>query len=175
MPLLSNAPLSPHFAAWELGADKPGIPDGAVLNLSSVAAWLESARAVVGGPLVVNTATAKRRGWRSEAENIAVGGSPTSDHVHGLAADFSASSVNRLVAWTRLRRATLPAFDQLIFYPIDGHFHVGLGSKLRRQYLIALREGGYQRVSGGTAGATTVLLLVGAVLLLMAIRLRRGA
>lgn len=175
MPLLPSALLAPHFAAWELGADKPGIPDRAVLNLSSVATWLENARAVIGGPLVVNTATAKRRGWRSEAENAAVGGSPTSDHINGLAADFSASSVNRFVAWTRLRRATLPPFDQLIFYPVDGHFHVGLGAKMRSQYLLALREGGYQKVSGGTAGATTALLLIGAVLLLAAVSLRRGA
>lgn len=149
--LASNVLLAPHFLASELGADNPAATDQIVSNLRQVAAWLEKARAVVGVPLRVTS------GYRSWAHNVAVGGSPTSDHPNGLAADFVAVGMTPGDVYRRIRDAIhsgqLPAFDQLIFYAADDHVHVGLGARMRGEVLIKTSEGSYLQLAGDALNA----------------------
>lgn len=141
--LASSVLLAPHFAAWELGADNPAIDPVSQANLYQVAAWLEHARDVLGVPLVVDS------GFRTPERNAAVGGSATSDHLDGLAADFTAQGLTPFQVYQRLRFAIdageLPPFDQLIFYVVDDHVHIGLGPQLRGSVELAIVEGGAQR------------------------------
>lgn len=87
-------------------------------------------------------------GYRSPSVNAAVGGSSTSDHPKGLAADLRPPA-----GWTSgtLARAAvdaLPSFDQVIAYAPErgGHVHVGMGPRRRGQVLTMLADGRY--VSG---------------------------
>ena len=82
--------LSDHFTLSELTrsatADRRGLknePDPMVLlNLRRLAHVLEDVRALTGKPLRILS------GYRSSAVNAAVGGSPSSYHCDGCAADF---------------------------------------------------------------------------------------
>lgn len=82
--------LSSHFSLAELTrsatATRLGIdntPDEAVVsNLHRLAIELEKIRGLAGGPLKINS------GYRCPSLNAAVGGSPKSYHLDGLACDF---------------------------------------------------------------------------------------
>lgn len=142
MPVPSNTLLAPHFAASELGADDPDIPSVALANLQDTTApGLERIRAILGTPLDITS------GWRSVAHNAAIGGDPASDHPNGLAADFEAEGLTPYQVYTRLRAAQangqLPPFDQLIFYALNNHVHIGFGAGMRRQWLLKGTEGSY--------------------------------
>ena len=138
---------SAHFTRAEFGAT--GAPAEAQANLATVTfPRLEVFRAVLGAPMVTTS------GYRSPALNEAVGGSDTSDHVNGLAWDGYVKGHGLPGVWSAWRDADraglLPPFDQVIFYPFtSGHIHIGFGSRGRRQWLLALSEGGY---SGPTVG-----------------------
>lgn len=141
--LASATPVSSHFTAAELGADNPAIDDASLHNLQTVVApWLESMRLVLGVPLRVTS------GYRTAADNSAVGGVSDSDHLRGLAADVEPVGLagGWARAWYLLHQAgvtgALPAWDQLIYYPGDGHIHVGLGPQLRRQESLGLKGDG---------------------------------
>lgn len=157
--------LAPHFSAAELGADQPDIPASAQANLWTVAAWLESARGALATPLD------KVSGWRSVAHNAAVGGSSTSDHINGLAADFTPRGVSIWGAWDIFKTGVLPEFDQVIFYPVDGHIHVGLGPRMRGEFRVSLLEGGYPLLTPeleaklrGSLPLVLVALVIGLIL-----------
>lgn len=169
MPLLASEMLAPHFSAGELGADDPTASAAVVANLRQVAAYLERVRAVLGVPLRVTS------GYRSPSENLASGGAPTSDHPAGLAADIVPQGVNQFDAYRRLEAAraagTLPAWDQLIFYPVEGHIHVGLGARRRGEVRVKLAEGSLALATApllqtlrGAVSSTTAGLLALAVL-----------
>tara|TARA_R110000851_G_C12819136_1_gene539387 strand:- start:38 stop:490 length:453 start_codon:yes stop_codon:yes gene_type:complete len=90
-------------------------------------------------------------GYRSPEVNAAVGGSRTSRHMTGLAADFKVRGmtarqlVDRI---ERLREDGIVDYDQAIAYAVakGGHVHIGLapeGVTPRRQMLWAAAEGGY--------------------------------
>jgi len=168
-----NTPLAPHFTAHELGADNPDIPGWALSNLYQTAEWLEAARSLLGVPLVLES------GWRSAEHNAAVGGSDTSDHPNGLAADFKARGLSLYAAYRKLRDNPLPPFDQLIFYPLDGHIHVGLGPRLRREFRLKLAEGGYPiltpSLESRLRASTSTLLVLVVVGLLIYVLTRKGA
>lgn len=139
MALPSTFKLSPHFTAGELGADNPAIPMAELNNLRYVVApALEKIRAVLGVPLV------KVNGYRTPTQNKLIGGSSTSDHVSGLAADFTPQGLSMYDAYKKLMAAraarAIPDFDQLIFYPLDGHLHVGFGSRMRDEVRIKAGE-----------------------------------
>lgn len=145
MALAGATMLAPHFSAHELGADTPGIPDAAVHNLANVAAWLERIRAILGVPVLVTS------GYRSPAHNTEIGGSPTSDHPNGLAADFKGQGLSGYAVYARLKGADLPPFDQVIFYAADNHVHVGLGPRMRGERLVKTTEGSYLALAEDTA------------------------
>ncbi len=175
MPLPSSVRLTDHFTAFELGADRPEATDAIVANLRTVAAYLETVRAILGVPLVVNTPTHRNRGFRPLDANAAVGGSTTSDHPHGLAADVVPQGKRLRASYDALTAARsagrLPAFDQIIYYPLQGHIHVGLGSRLRGEVRIYLAEGQYpfltseliQRLGGAVASAAVLAVTTPAV------------
>lgn len=132
--------LSPHFKAYELNADDPAATPGIIENLRGVAQFLEAVRAETGTRILVNDSSHSGRGFRPPQLNAAVGGSLTSSHKDGLAAD----TVPLDITYSRYEAAIksaitagrLPSFDQVIYYPKRGFIHFGLGSRMRRQQLI---------------------------------------
>jgi hypothetical protein len=102
-------------------------------NLATLATRLETVRGIMGRPLRVTSA------YRSPAVNTAVGGSPTSDHPSGLAADLytmDGSLSNEDMAEKLYRkRSALPWIDQVIVERHTGHLHLGIGPRKRQQFL----------------------------------------
>lgn len=160
MPVARNASLSPHFLAWELGGDRPEATAEVVANLGTTARGLESIRQTLGVPLLVNHGNLMNRGFRPPTVNAGiVGASDTSDHIRGLAADFnpvgyggSLRDVYDTLDDAR-RAGRLAPFDQIIFYPVTGHIHVGYGPRMRGEMRIALAEGGYPLITSATLDA----------------------
>jgi hypothetical protein len=78
--------LSQHFSLDELtvtSTGKPNTPIGAELeNLFALAEFLEQVRFELGHSVIISS------GYRSPAVNNIVGGSKSSAHLKGLAADF---------------------------------------------------------------------------------------
>lgn len=68
--------------ADKLGILNDGLSSGIIDNLRWTAKWLEIVRAHFQKPVLIAS------GWRSPDLNRAVGGSPTSAHLDGLAVDF---------------------------------------------------------------------------------------
>ena len=156
MPLPSNAPLTAHFTAAELRADDPSASPGIVANCKRVAEFLEVIRAALGNSPIRVTS-----GYRSPAYNARVGGAPSSSHQTGLAADFVPLNSRTMYAnYELLQSAGLPLFDQIIYYPVQGHIHIGLGAANRREIRIRTYEG-----PGGTPylTASNLTLLPGYV------------
>ena len=145
MSVAGTVRLSPHFTAHELGADNPAASDAVVHNLTLVAAWLERIRAILGVPVTVTS------GYRTPAHNTEIGGSPTSDHPNGLAADFEGQGLTGFDVYRRLHGAALPPFDQVIYYALDNHVHVGLGARMRGEQLVKTTEGSYIALAESTA------------------------
>lgn len=117
--------------ALELGiSNEPGPTH--LRNLQLLAEHLEKVRALLGQPMDISSA------YRSPPLNVAVGGSSTSDHANGLAADFTSKRFGsvRLVCEAI---ATSPLhFDQLIYeqeYNGVQWVHIGFGHRMRRQVM----------------------------------------
>ena len=130
--------LSAHFTLSELTTTSQQLPNvpgpQQITELRELAAQvLEPWRAVIG-PIRITS------GYRSAAVNVAVGGSRTSDHVHGRAADCAPLAVSLDVAWRALVALAedLP-LDQAILYvrrPGQGWIHVGRRVTPRRELLV---------------------------------------
>jgi len=147
MPLASSLPLSEHFTSYELGADKPEANNDIVTNLRETAAGLERFRQVLQSRLQVNTPSHRNRGFRTPTENDDVGGSPTSDHVKGLSADFVALDFpgDMIDAYQTLKNSgALGDFDQVIFYPLKNYIHAGFDGS-RKEFRVHFAE-----ATGGT-------------------------
>lgn len=132
--------LSPHFSLDELTISQEAVrhgidntPSDAVLkNLRVLASFLEEVRVVLGG-----TAIHISSGYRSEALNARINGSPTSAHCRGLAADFTAPAFGGVFETAAAIAASKLPFDQVI-YEHGTWVHLGLadtGSTPRRQEL----------------------------------------
>lgn len=110
---------------------------------------LDPLREELGVPIRVTS------GYRSPAVNAAVGGSRTSRHMLGLAADIKARGYNArqvVDCIDRMYETDHLDYDQAIAYAVSrgGHVHVGLspeGVTPRRQMLWAAAEGGYRSLS----------------------------
>jgi len=100
-------------------------------NLDRLAAVLQEVRDMLGHPMLVSS------GYRSPALNRAVGGSPTSDHVRGLAADFTCPGFGSVRDVCEAIAASSIAFDQLIYEQgaRSEWVHLGVGPRMRRQVL----------------------------------------
>lgn len=134
--------LSTHFTLSEFlqseTADKLGINNSldivwdsyVVGNLENLCRWtLEPIRRKVGCPVHISS------GYRCSRLNEAVGGSPTSDHREGLAADIYFDGFAEKwyeVVMLLVCNHCIP-FDQLIVY--RNFLHIGIGRTMRRQVL----------------------------------------
>jgi zinc D-Ala-D-Ala carboxypeptidase len=146
------ARLSPHFSLKQLiiseTAARRGLnnrpPVRVVRRLRRLAAGLERVARLTGHELHVSSA------YRGPALNALVGGSGTSHHMLGLAADFICP---RFGSPFRICRAILRSgmrFDQLIYEHGDaedgGWVHLSFAPKMRRRLLtICKARGTYQR------------------------------
>lgn len=108
--------LSPNFSLGELvyseTAEQSGIdntpPAEIVENLKRLAAGLEAVRALLGAPLEISS------GYRCPALNEAVGGSASSQHVLGLAADFACPAFGSPLEVAQAIQRSGMEFDQCI-------------------------------------------------------------
>lgn len=126
--------MTPNFTLDELTKTDTGIANAPnadqLSNLERLAGVLEKVRGVLGGkPLIVTSA------FRSSKVNRAVGGSLTSAHLQGLAADFTCPQYGSpRDVFDALRKSGIE-FDQLIY---EGSWvHAGIGPRSRGQFLIA--------------------------------------
>lgn len=140
--------LSRHFTLDELivsqaaarrGIDNTPAPE-IVRNLRRLAVLLERVRRLLGGtPILVSS------GYRCPGLNAAVGGSKTSAHMAGLAADFTAPGYGNVYQVARKISASDIAYDQLI-HEYGAWIHIGLApgrTKPRRQDLSIFKGTGY--------------------------------
>lgn len=153
--LTKNFRLSEFLAsdtAKERGIDNT--PNAVELaNIQVVANRLQKVRDFLNAALKMKVSIKITSGFRCEALNNAVGGSPTSDHRTGMAADFKAIRADgRAVSPKVLMRVVeeLGEFDQAIFYPGQTRIHVGYGSAARRQ-LLQKEQVGYGPYAEGDA------------------------
>lgn len=127
MKVSSNFTLEELFASQEAkvrGIDNTPSPS-ATANLRELAVYmLQPIRDVYGKPVKVNS------GFRCEKLNAIIGGSPSSSHKYGYAADIKPADGNmrelqrRILEWAKTNK-----FDQIIIeQPVDGvakWIHVG--------------------------------------------------
>lgn len=162
------ANLTPHFTTTELRFD--GAPADAQRNLRDLAELLEAVRSAVRVPLQVTS------GYRSPARNAAVGGSDTSQHTKGEAADFVPSGISVAEFLNRfgdaVARGQMPDWGQLIAYPYTtGHLHISLPRLSKnRQVLIRTAEGGYSHIKLSSPVGVGLVLLALALFYLFIIK-----
>lgn len=121
--------LSQSSTATQKGIDNTPNPD-IIKNLESLVEHiLDPLREKFGKPIIVNS------GYRCPALNKAVGGSKTSHHMTGLAADITGGSVARnRILFSLIQELDLP-FDQLIDEKNYKWIHVSFSEKPRKQIL----------------------------------------
>ena len=102
---IPSVTLSPHFTLGELTKTSvKGVnnvpPQEAIENLKRVCEWLEHLRAQYNllysdgsHPIIINS------GYRSEAVNKKVGGSPTSNHLTGCAVDIKVFGIEEALRY----------------------------------------------------------------------------
>jgi len=108
--------------------------DEALINLTQLAWTLQEIRDGIKSPIIVSS------GYRSPYLNNAIGGSQTSAHMKGMAADISTPSMTplELSQWIA---ENIPGFDQCI-HEFGRWVHLGMAQAPRGQLLTALRENG---------------------------------
>lgn len=145
--------LSRHFSLAEMissdTAARQGInnapgPDE-IDNLKRLCALvLEPLRAAIGRPVVVTS------GYRSPALNAVIGGSASSDHCFGRAADIKVPEMPALEVCEAIRALDLP-YKQVI-HEFGAWCHVSIpaaGDVPRRELLTAVKAGGQTRYLRG--------------------------
>ena len=137
--------LSPNFSLEELTfsqvASRRGIdntPSAKVKdNLERLAFFLEQVRKVFNKPFLISS------GYRSKEVNESVGGSKTSQHCEGCAADFNVKGVSPDAVVRAIVNADIP-YDQVIL-EFDSWVHISIptvkGSTPRKQALIIDNKG----------------------------------
>lgn len=129
--------LSEHFSLEELTASVTGSklkidnsPAPEIIeHLKLVAAGLEKVRALLGGPITINS------GYRCPALNKAVGGAKQSAHMEGYAADFVCPSFGKPIDIVKKIAASSITFDKCIQ---EGTWvHISFDPKGRKQLLTA--------------------------------------
>jgi len=130
--------LSEHFTLEELTvsetAARKGLdntPDNdALFDLKRLAAFLESIRETVDKPIKINSA------YRAPEVNASVGGSKTSQHCKGQAADIRVAGMTPDQVVQAIIAAKLP-FDQVI-REFDSWTHVSIAPKDKAPRKMAL-------------------------------------
>ncbi|MGE8307258.1 MULTISPECIES: D-Ala-D-Ala carboxypeptidase family metallohydrolase [Pseudomonas] len=133
--------ITPHFTLDEMtvsqiaareGLDNTPTPE-ALANLQVLCGALETIRALFGAPVIVSS------GYRSSALNQRIGGSPKSQHVQGLAADFTVIDVSPRDTVRKICDSDVP-FDQLIL-EFDRWVHLSVVNGAPRRQVLTIREG----------------------------------
>lgn len=129
--------LSPHFTLDELThsqiASRRGIdnrpPELALSNLRNILCpGLEQVRELLGKPILISS------GYRSQRLNTAAGGSATSQHMMGLAADFTCPGFGSPFEVAHAIKQSGIEFDQLL-YEFDSWVHISFTKRPRLQVL----------------------------------------
>lgn len=146
---LLSAPLSENFQIRELLVSEiaaqrniPNLPDAEqLLSLVRLCMHvLEPVRQRYGRPVIVTS------GFRSAALNRAIGGSSTTQHSQGEAADFTVPGESNM-AVCRWIAANCP-FDQLIYeFGESGWIHASYGPRHRRALMSAVKERRWGRLA----------------------------
>lgn len=129
-----NERLTPNFWLSELVATNhrtiANVPSGqALVNLRQVLApGLQQIRDLLKTPLLISS------GYRSPELNTAVGGQTSSQHILGLAADFTSPDYGTPMVVCRAIQASSIQFDQLI-HEYGRWAHVSFSATPRRQVL----------------------------------------
>ena len=145
--------LSDHFSLAELIAsdmalrqgikNTPGLAE--IDNLRRLCGLiLEPLRAAIGRPIKVTS------GYRAPLLNTIIGGSSTSDHCHGRAADIQVSGMPAREVCESIRLLELP-YKQVI-HEFGAWCHVSIpaaGDVPRRELLTAVKVGGKTRYMPG--------------------------
>ena len=141
--------LTEHFMLEELVRSEIAVRKGLdntptediIQNLNILAGALERVRDLLGGPIFISSA------YRSPKVNSAVGGSKTSAHLEGLAADFVCPSFGTPKEICIEIAASGLAFDQLIY---EGSWvHLSVDPRYRQQVLTAVFSNGKATYSQG--------------------------
>ena len=133
--------LSEHFTLAEMTVSETAARRGidntpnveTLANLRRLCTFLEHVRLLFDKPIVVSS------GYRSSELNRAVGGSRSSVHMQGLAADVNVLGVTPRAFAQRVADSPL-MFDQLIL-EFDQWVHVGLAATTERRQLLTIRKG----------------------------------
>ncbi len=120
--------------------NEPGAADLANIR-NFLAPGLQKVRDLLGSPIVITSA------YRSPIVNAAIGGSRTSQHMVGLAADFTSPQFGTPLDICRAIVKSGIDFDQLIF---EGSWtHISFNAKPRKSVLTAHFEHGGVRYTPG--------------------------
>lgn len=103
-------------------------------NLRMLCTTLEQVRTLLAAPIIISS------GYRSEHVNQLVGGAAGSQHVQGLAADFTVRGLSPRDT-ARLISTSSIAFDQLIL-EFDRWVHLSVTRGVPRRQVLTLLEGG---------------------------------
>jgi hypothetical protein len=135
--------LTSHFAledflvsqtAKRLGLSNDPPPD-VLLRLQTLAETLEQIRSLLGNkPITVSS------GYRSPAVNAAVGGSKSSAHMAGYAADFTCATFGTPMQIIDGLKGTRVAFDQMI-HEFGSWVHISIDPRMRREILTIDNQG----------------------------------
>ena len=133
--------ITPHFTLDEMTVSQLAARDGfdntpppdARANLQLLCGALEQVRALFGAPIIVSS------GFRSEKVNRLIGGATNSQHIQGLAADFTVMEVSPRETARRINESAVP-FDQLIL-EFDRWVHLSVTRGTPRRQVLTLRRG----------------------------------
>ena len=136
--------LTEHFTIEELTRSEIAVRNGIdnscpkelIPNLLRLAEALEKIRNAYFLPVSVSS------GYRCEALNKLIGGSPTSAHTRALAADFTRKNKSVIEICKQIPEIVTD-FDQVIYeFGPAGWVHLGLSDNPRRQLLTAILKDG---------------------------------
>lgn len=131
--------ITQHFTLSELTKTSSSIdntPSNVEMdNLYALAFVLEKIRVCLGNlPIRITSA------YRSKDLNVSIGGSPTSDHCNGLAADFKVDTLKDHDVVMAIKNSGIK-YDQLILEP--SWVHLGIGGRMRQQTLKTIDKVNY--------------------------------
>lgn len=112
----------------------PNIPSPDIMaNLLTTAQGMEKVRELLGKPITISS------GYRSPKLNEAVGGSKTSAHMEGYAADFICPAYGKPIDIVRKIAASDIEFDMII---CEGTWvHISFAPALRKKVMTAMFDG----------------------------------
>lgn len=133
--------ITPHFTLDEMIVSQVAARDGldntpppeARANLKLLCCALEQVRALFDAPVIVSS------GYRSERVNRMIGGASNSQHIQGLAADFTLIEVSPRETVRQISESAVP-FDQLIL-EFDRWVHLSVTRGTPRRQVLTIRKG----------------------------------